>query len=128
MVNRFCWKTSQASFTVDSTTKAVGLRVRRPISGGGTEIVFGPKDGMLTVAGTKTLVRAGKLIRLRIFLDKRIMEVFANDGTTANYAVTDANPQELGVEAVAVGGRARLDSLTAWPLKPASFSLDYYKI
>jgi fructan beta-fructosidase len=68
------------------------------------------------------------MISLRIFLDARVMEVFANDGATASYAVIDAKPQDLGIEVFAMGGTAHLDSLTAWPMKPASFSLDHYKI
>jgi hypothetical protein len=100
----------------------------RSTSGGGTEITFGPKDGILTVGGVKKLVGAGKVIHLRIFLDKRVMEVFVDDGTAAIYTVTDAGPQDLGVETFAVGGTVRLDSLTAWPLRPASFSLEHFKI
>jgi sucrose-6-phosphate hydrolase SacC (GH32 family) len=79
-------------------------------------------------AGTaRTSVSLGKTIRLRGFLDKRAVEVYANDGESAIFTTTEAGPDSIGVEAFAAGGNARLVSLKSWSLKPASFNMDHFR-
>ncbi|MEO7143316.1 MAG: glycoside hydrolase family 32 protein [Bryobacteraceae bacterium] len=108
---------------------AVGLRLRCPTAGGaGTQVSYAPKDGMITAGTVRKLVGTGRRIRLRVFLDKRVMEVYVNDGAAAIFTVTGAAPDALGIEVFAKGGAARLESLTLWPLKPAKFSLDRFKV
>ena len=80
---------------------------------------------------------------LRIFLDKRVVEVYVNDGEAAVYTTVDAPTRDTAVAAVAQQstgrGRAgggppgnaptaapRIEALTVWPLKPARFSLDSF--
>jgi hypothetical protein len=70
---------------------------------------------------------------MRLFLDKRCLEVYVNGGAVALYNFVDAQPEDQGI---AVFGRAgnrptagvRLESLKAWPMKPAAFSLDHFRV
>jgi beta-fructofuranosidase len=105
------------------TAAAVGLRVR-----GKTEISFNPKDGMLTVGKVKKMLGTGQPVTLRVFLDRSVVEVYANGGEVAIFTAIDAPPSELGIEAFARGGAGRLEKFRLWPLKPASFSLEHFKI
>jgi len=57
-----------------------------------------------------------------------VVEAFANEGTAAIFAPLHAGPADLGVAVFASGGKARLDSLRAWPLKPARMTLDHFHV
>ena len=46
----------------------------------------------------------------------------------AIFAPLHAAPTDLDVEVFARGGKARLDSLRAWPLKPARMALDRFHV
>ena len=76
-------------------------------------------DGkQLEVAGVKApvAVRDGqKTLRLHIFLDKSVIEVFADDRVCCT-RVLDVGPSESGVELFAVGGRATMRSFQSWRL------------
>jgi len=113
----------QAEFSADARTTAMGLRVRRNI-----EISFNPKDAILTADGVKKLIACERQVKLRVFLDKRVMQVYAGDGAAAIFKAVTAAPSDLSVEAFAAGGAAQLVSLKAWLMRPASFSLDRYKV
>jgi len=102
------------------------------------------RNGSLSVGSARTPIsRSLDRYRLRVFLDKRVIEVYVNDGEAAIYGTIDAGPQDLGVAVVANapagrgfgGGRgaapsgpARLHSLRAWPLKPADFDLTRFAV
>ena len=97
-----------------------GLKLR--CSDDGKDALVIRHDGTtLNVAGTAVPLtgddRKGDL-KLRVFLDKSVMEVFVNDG---RYAVTRVNypgPDDLKVAVFADGGDATLKSLTVWQMKP----------
>ncbi|MCW5979319.1 MAG: glycoside hydrolase family 32 protein [Bryobacteraceae bacterium] len=116
----------EAELTLD-TARAAGLRLRCPETGKpGIEVSFN-REGFLTAGNAKIFAgRAGK-IDLRLFLDKRVIEVFANEGTAAIFTTVEGAPGAMGVHAFATGGAARIESLRAWPLKPARFSLDSFR-
>ena len=117
----------EADFSAESAT-TVGLRVRCPAGGGGTEIAFNPQGGVLSVGKVQKLIGRDRRVRLRVFLDKRVLEVYVNDGEAAVFTTVDAAPSDLGVEAFARGGAARLEHLRAWPLARARFSLEHFKV
>jgi fructan beta-fructosidase len=58
-------------------------------------------------------------IRLRIFLDRSSVEVFANDGERVLTEQIFASPNSDGIELYATGGSARLNSLDLWELRTA---------
>jgi sucrose-6-phosphate hydrolase SacC (GH32 family) len=73
----------------------------------------------LDVAGMKaslTIPDDKRSLKLHIFLDKSLLEVYANDGVCVT-RVIDAAGDHLGVEAFAQGGGAKLATLEVWPLK-----------
>jgi|SRR5581483_3286670 len=107
---------------------AIGLRVRSGARNPGTEISFNPQRGMLKVGNIQKLIGKRQPLMLRLFLDKRVLEVYANDGVAAVFTTVDAGPQDLGIEVFSSGGPGVLESLRVWPLRPARFSLDRFKI
>ncbi|MGE5647660.1 MAG: glycoside hydrolase family 32 protein [Acidobacteriota bacterium] len=121
----------QAVFTF-AGARSVGLRLRSPGSGKGFRVGYGPRpgigDGALLAGEAHTVLGFVKQLRLRVFLDKTVVEAYANDGTAAIFTPLGPGPHGLGIEAYAEGGAARLESFQAWPLKPASFSLDRYAL
>jgi beta-fructofuranosidase len=104
------------------------------------------RPGVLVVGNTRTPVSRGlSRYRLRVFLDKRVVEVYVNDGEAAVYGTVEASPSSTAVAAVsaqaaanarpaggpggsAAGGTPRVEGLTAWPLSPARFDLDRVRL
>jgi beta-fructofuranosidase len=83
-------------------------------------------DGLLSAGGAKTLVGQTDRYRLRIFIDKSVFEVYVNDGYAALYGDLSGGPGPLQAVASAQGEGARILSAKAWPLKPATFSLEHF--
>ena len=61
----------------------------------------------------------GEPLILRIFLDRSILEVFANRRQCVTQRIYPTRADCTGVSLFARGGAARLKSLRAWPLAPA---------
>lgn len=59
----------------------------------------------------------GRLIELRLFIDRSVVELFANRRHYLSKRIYPAAPDSLGVRAYAVGGEARLVSLDAWRMQ-----------
>ena len=55
-------------------------------------------------------------LSLRVFIDKTLVEVFANDWVVFSNNI-DAPPSDMGVEVFASGGEAHLRSLDIWQMK-----------
>jgi sucrose-6-phosphate hydrolase SacC (GH32 family) len=108
----------------------------------GISVRINRNGGLLSVGASRISIRRGlERYRLRIFLDKRVVEVYVNDGEAALFTTVDAGPQDLAVFAVSQAaparGRgpgpapvapaaARIESLRSWPLKAATFTLDKF--
>jgi hypothetical protein len=117
----------EAVFNLEKAT-AAGIRVRCGVGKFAAEIVYTPGNGLFAVGGAKAPIGRRKQVRMRVFLDKGVVEAFANEGEGAIFAPLHAGPAELGVEVFARGGEARLDSLRAWPLKAARMSLERFHV
>ena len=113
-----------------------GLELRRSAEGkSGIEVsVLG---GYLNVGNVRAFVGNAERYKLRIFLDKRCVEVFANEGSAAIYKWFDAGANDLGVAVfgrIAGGGPGnrpaasppRLESITIWPMTGAHFGLEHF--
>ena len=63
-----------------------------------------------------TLARGERKLKLRIFIDRSVLEVFANDTVCITKKIT---PMEAGavLELHADGGNAIAKKIQAWPLK-----------
>jgi sucrose-6-phosphate hydrolase SacC (GH32 family) len=122
-----------------------GLELRRSAQGKPGIVVAVQtsfRGAHITVGNARAFVGNADRYRLRVFLDKRCIEVFVNNGTTALYNWFDAGPNDLGVAvfgqpaslpAFLAGKRPappppRLESLKVWPMKPANFSLDLFHV
>ena len=55
-------------------------------------------------------------LTLRVFLDRSVLEVFANDRICITDRLYPERADSVGVELFAVGGGAKLLHLTAWEL------------
>jgi beta-fructofuranosidase len=125
----------------------VGLRVRcAPDDAEQTTIAFRPGDKTLAidtrrstqdpdvgVALTQTFLAdkttriqvaplelaAGEPLRLRVFLDRSIIEVYANGRQAVTQRIYPSRPDSLQVRAFSRGGPATLRTLDAWTMAPA---------
>ena len=98
------------------TAKTFGLRLRA--SDDGAQSVNVTYDGTtLTAAGvTAKLELPEKSLKLRIFIDRSVMEIYAN-GRACLTKVIYPGERDLGLGLFASGGSAKLKSLSVWPLK-----------
>lgn len=96
--------------------KAFGLRLCH-LDNSGVEIAC--KDSMLEVAGTALplcLRNGERTIRLHVFVDRSVLEVYANDCESVT-RVIDAGVGGLGVEIFANEGSMRVEVLDIWEMK-----------
>jgi beta-fructofuranosidase len=101
-----------------ATATAFGLNLRpRGRKDGGVLIRLA--NGRLDVAGTTvpTALSADGTLKLRMFLDKSVLEVFIDGGRTSVTKVVYPDGEDLQVEAFAEGGTAEVLSLTVWTMK-----------
>jgi beta-fructofuranosidase len=98
--------------------QSFGLRLRA--SADGTRSVAVSYDGAeLNVAGAKARLpwpENQKTLQLRIFLDKSVLEVYANERVCIT-RVIDPPENDLAVGLFASGGTAKIKSLQAWPME-----------
>jgi len=62
----------------------------------------------------------GEPLRLHIFLDGSVIEIFANERACLTARVYPESPQSTGLGLVARGGKAKLTSLEVWEMRPIS--------
>ena len=94
-----------------------GLRVRcRDDGSGGLAIRYTP--GTLDVAGTSVPLQlaAGDTLRLHLFLDHSVMELFVQDGSASVTRVNYPPEQDVAVALFADGDPAAAISLDAWEI------------
>lgn len=117
-----------------TTAKRVGVKVR--VSPDGTEetkIFYDTEKKVLAVDTTRSgpegwrvvkeapLVLAGdEPLRLRVFLDKSIVDVYANDRQTIMRRVWPARKDSLGIVLFAEEGEARFSNIHAWEMMPSN--------
>ena len=129
-----------------------GLELRRS-AGGKPGVVVSIQAGFqgtyLNVGNVRAYVGPAEKYKLHVFLDKRCIEVFANDGLAAVYKWVDVPAPDTGI---AVFGQAaplpkfpggkppagmpdfaapqppRLESLKLWPMRGSAFSLDHFHV
>ena len=82
----------------------------------GVLISFDGKE--LEVAGAKSkLSLDGGKLRLRVFLDRSVLEVYANERACFSRVIYPGE-RDLGLAVFARDGTATVRSLEAWPMKP----------
>ncbi|MCX5653112.1 MAG: GH32 C-terminal domain-containing protein [Planctomycetota bacterium] len=119
---------------VVGTAQRCGLKVR--VSGDGREetlLYYDAKAKELVFdstrsgdAGRKVVERAplalkpGESLKLRVFVDKPVVEVFANDRQAICRRVYPTRSDSLGVVLFADGGQARFNSVKVWEMAPSN--------
>ena len=111
------------------------------IGAGKLALIVAIDRGMLTVGNAKAYVGNAERYSPRLFFNKCCLEVYVNDGAVALYNFIDApsGDQRLAVFARTANpgfgnpanrtpASVRLESLKAWPMKPASFHLDHFHV
>jgi sucrose-6-phosphate hydrolase SacC (GH32 family) len=68
------------------------------------------------VAGGPLAVAQGETVRLHIFLDRSVVEVFANEQICITERIYPTRPDSLGLALFAQGGTAHLTRLDVWDL------------
>jgi beta-fructofuranosidase len=130
----------EAEFSSSGGFASFGFEVRRSAAGKPTATIA-MQRGRLTVGNVSAYVGNAERYKLRVFLDKRCLEVYVNDGTVALYNPIDARAEDQGLAVFArrtaspfgnpnAANRppavVRLESLKAWPMRAAAFSLDRF--
>ena len=97
---------------------AFGLKVRCGKDGkNGISLRYG--DGVLNVAGTEVPLSLGDgspTLKLHLFLDQSVLEVFVDNGRAAVTQVNYAEEEDLGIFIFAENGSAVLQSLDVWQM------------
>ena len=78
------------------------------------------REGRKVVERAPFALKPGEPLKLRVFVDKSVVEIFANDRQAIGRRVYPARPDSLGVVLFALGGPARVTALTAWNLMPSN--------
>ncbi len=97
---------------------AFGLKVRCSADGQDA-VTLRYAGGILNVAGTEVPIEQGedrKTLKLHIFLDKSVMEVFINQGRMSVTRVNYPGQNDLGIAAFSENGAATLKSLDIWQM------------
>jgi beta-fructofuranosidase len=98
---------------------AFGLKLRSSPDGK-RAITLKYADGKLDVAGTEVPLDPGaqtKPLKLHVFLDRSVMEVFINDGRAAVTRVEYPAEDDLAIGPFAENGKTTLTSLDVWQMK-----------
>ncbi|UCF14054.1 MAG: glycoside hydrolase family 32 protein, partial [Phycisphaerales bacterium] len=116
------------------TAKRAGVKVRASAAGAEeTLLYYDAAAGRLVfdstnsgIDGRRTVERAplkladGESLRLRVFVDKSIVEIYANDRQAVCRRVYPGRDDSLGVILFADGGEAEFTSVKAWELMPSN--------
>jgi beta-fructofuranosidase len=114
-----------------------GVKVRcSPDGEEETGIVYNAAAGTLTIDMSKSTLdedyrgeesmvaplelKPGELLHLRIFLDRSIMEVYANKRQCITQRIYPSRAESQGVVVFSEGGEMRVDVLNAWQMHPSN--------
>ncbi|RPI89743.1 MAG: hypothetical protein EHM42_02500 [Planctomycetaceae bacterium] len=108
----------------EAARKLLGFTLFGDGRGGGLTIMLRPETGTIRVGGTEAPfavadLPAGEDVELRLFVDKYLVEVFAND-RQAVLAAHLEHEGRLGLDAFTVGAATTLRKVEIWKLKPTN--------
>jgi beta-fructofuranosidase len=73
----------------------------------------GSQGGPFALAADETL-------KLHVFLDASVIEIFANDRACLTSRIYPSRADSLGLGAIVRSGKARLKALDVWEMRPIS--------
>jgi beta-fructofuranosidase len=78
-------------------------------------------EGPKSIEAGPLELKAGEPLKLRIFVDKSVVEVFANDGRQAVMRrVYPSRTDSVGVKLFSVGGPASVTNIDGWEMMPSN--------
>ena len=77
-------------------------------------------DGRRVVERAPLTLREGEALTLRVFVDKAVVEVYANDRQAIGRRVYPGRDDSVGVALFSKGGQARFTSVNAWEMMPSN--------
>ena len=80
----------------------------------------GPKDTPTKVEAAPLTLKQGEPLKLRVFVDKSVVEVFANGRQALMRRIYPAQAESLGVSMFSNGGRTQVSSFAAWHISPSN--------
>ena len=126
----------ELEITADSaaTAKQAGVKVRASADGEeetllycdaeAKQLVFDSTksggDGRRTVERAPFELRDGEAMRLRVFVDKSVVEVYANDRQAICRRVYPVRSDSLAVALFATGGELNFSCVKAWEMMPSN--------
>lgn len=109
-VNRSPDRAEETAIVVDLAEHALQIDTRKASLG------EGPKG----VEAGPYRVEAGQSIVLRVFVDRSVVEAFADDRQAVVRHVYPTRADSLGVSVFAEGGSARIERVRAWKIAPSN--------
>jgi sucrose-6-phosphate hydrolase SacC (GH32 family) len=90
-------------------------------NGGGIDVVVEPQGKIIRLGATTAPLELGpgEDIQLRIFVDRRIVEVFAND-RQAVFKQHRYEPEDVGVCLFSQGGPMQVKEIKGWSMQPSN--------
>lgn len=80
----------------------------------------GPDDTPKAVEAAPFELKPGERLKLRVFVDKSVVEVFANRRQAIARRIYPSRKDSVGVRVFSAGGDARVHSLKAWKITPSN--------
>ena len=115
------YKRQELEIILDApTAKEFGIKVLCDEGGNrGFTIASGKGEKTLTVdyINPPFELREGEDLTLRVFIDKNLIEVFANDRQAA-VGWHHYDPQDLHISLFTKGGELKVKKVSAWKMKP----------
>jgi len=79
------------------------------------------REGPKSVEAGPLELKAGEPLKLRVFIDKSVVEVFANDGRRAiARRIYPSRKDSVGVALFSRGGSLKVPSVEAWEMMPSN--------
>ena len=100
----------QTSIFYDAAEKVLKVDTRRS----------GPDDTPRAVEAAPFELRRGERLKLRVFVDRSVVEVFANSRQAIARRIYPSRRESVGVRVFAIAGAVRLHALQAWRLAAAN--------
>jgi len=80
----------------------------------------GREDTPRAVEAAPFKLKEGERLELRVFVDKSVVEVFANSRQAIARRIYPSRPDSVGVSLFATGGKTRVHRLEAWKIMPSN--------
>ena len=80
----------------------------------------GPEDTPKSVEAGPFELQEGERLKLRVFVDKSVVEVFANGRQAVMRRIYPSQPGSVGVRMFSIGGTTQVNTLESWHISPSN--------